>query len=350
MQSRVADFIADQERVASVAVSGLRQLPGGASREIWSLDVEYDKNGTRVCLPLVLRRDPSASGIQSLRRDEFVLLRAAEQVGVPVPKVYWVAENADVLGTPFFIMERVEGEAIARRLLRDDEFAEARNVIPEQLGRILARIHSIDPRAQELSFLTAPAVGESPAASELNRYEEIYRAITPDPHPAIELVFRELRTRMPTRKVLAVVHGDYRVGNVICGPEGVRAVLDWELSHLGDPMEDLGWLCVRAWRFGNDDRPVGGMGTREQLFAAYEAAGGPRIDPAHVRYWELFGNLKWAIICIMQAKTHLDGLKNSVELASLGRRISETELELLNLLEECGDKGTESAMVANERK
>jgi len=336
MQSRLASFIAGRVGVGLVSVAGLKQLPGGASRETWSLDVEYEKDGNRVRLPLVLRRDPSASGVQSLRRDEFALLEAAARATVPVPKVYWLGDGSDVLGTPFFVMERVEGETIARRLLRDDEFKQARKVIPEQLGRILARIHSIDPEAEELRFLTAPAAGESPAESELNRYEQIYRAIAPDPHPAIELAFRELRTGMPASPALAVVHGDYRLGNLICGPDGVRAVLDWELSHLGDPMEDLGWLCVRAWRFGNDHLPVGGMGTREQLFAAYEAAGGARIDPAHVRYWELFGNLKWAIICIMQAKTHLDGLKNSVELASLGRRVCEVELELLNLLE--GDR------------
>jgi len=336
MQGRLAAFIGAQTGVAAVTVTGLRQLPGGASRETWSLDTEYDKDGTKVRLPLVLRRDPSASGVQSLRRDEFVLLGAAERAGVPVPKVHWIAEGADVLGTPFFLMQRVEGETIARRLLRDDEFSEARKVIPQQLGAILARIHSIHPTAEKLDFLTAPAAGESPAESELNRYEQIYRSIAPDPHPAIELAVRQLRIQPPATKALAVVHGDYRVGNVICGPEGVRAVLDWELAHLGDPMEDLGWLCVRAWRFGNDHLPVGGMGTREQLFAAYEAASGSRVDPAEVYYWELFGNLKWAIICIMQAKTHLDGSRNSVEHASLGRRISEVELELLNLLEDGG--------------
>jgi aminoglycoside phosphotransferase (APT) family kinase protein len=274
--------------------------------------------------------------VQSARRDEFVLLGAAERAGVPVPKVYWIDDGSETLGAPFFLMQRVEGETIARRLLRDDEFGEARKVIPQQLGGILARIHSIDLAAEKLDFLTAPAAGESPAESELNRYEQIYRAITPDPHAAIELAFRHLRTHMPATRTVAVVHGDYRVGNVICGPEGVRAVLDWELAHLGDPMEDLGWLCVRAWRFGNDHLPVGGMGTREQLFAAYEAAGGAPINRMHAHYWELFGNLKWAIICIMQAKTHLDGSRNSVEHASLGRRISEVELELLNLLEDEG--------------
>ena len=128
------------------------------------------------------------------------------------------------------------------------------------------------------------------------------------------------------------MHGDYRIGNVIFGPEGVRAILDWELAHVGDPAEDLGWMCVRAWRFGSDDKPAGGIGTREELFAAYEDAGGAPVDPARVRFWEVFGNLKWAIICIAQARTHLDGMVRSVELASLGRRTAETEIELLHLI------------------
>jgi aminoglycoside phosphotransferase (APT) family kinase protein len=129
------------------------------------------------------------------------------------------------------------------------------------------------------------------------------------------------------------VHGDFRIGNVIFGPEGVRAVLDWELAHVGDPMEDLGWICVRSWRFGNDHLPVGGIGTRDELFRAYEAAGGGPVDPQHVHFWEVLGNLKWGIMTIMQAKTHLDGLVRSVELASLGRRTAEMELELLELID-----------------
>lgn len=335
MARRIAAFIASQERIQAVRVTNLRQLAGGASRKIWSLEVSYERSGSRVELPLVLRLESQASGFSGMQQGELAVLRAAARAGVPVPEVYWVAENSEMLGGPFLLMERIEGESIARRVLRDESFAAARPSLPEQLGRILARIHAIDLESEGLSFLPAPAAGESPARNEIDRYEQIYRAITPDPHPVIELAFRELRACVPPAAPLAVVHGDYRLGNVMVGPEGIRAVLDWELAHLGDPMEDLGWLCVRAWRFGNDDRPVAGLGTRPQLFAAYEAAGGSRVDPEHVRYWELFGNLKWAIICIMQARAHLDGLRPSVELASLGRRVAEVELELLNLMEGC---------------
>jgi aminoglycoside phosphotransferase (APT) family kinase protein len=332
MEQRLVAFIARQVGVPTVTVSGLRRLAGGASREIWSVDASYEQNGTRVNLPLVLRRDPAAA-VGAARHDEFDLLRAAHAAGVPVPKVYWLADDAETLGAPFFVMERVDGETIARRLLRDDAYAEARRVMTGQLGRILAAIHRIDRATHQLAFLTEPPPREPPAKAELDRYEQIFRVISPDPHPTFELAIRWLRARLPAVDRRVVVHGDFRIGNVIFGPEGVRAVLDWELAHVGDPMEDLAWMCVRSWRFGNDDKPVGGIGTREEFFRAYEEGGGTPVDPQHVRFWEVLGNLKWAIMTIMQAKTYLDGLVKSVELASLGRRTAEMELELLNLMD-----------------
>jgi aminoglycoside phosphotransferase (APT) family kinase protein len=307
----------------------MRRLAGGASREIWAFDLV--RAGTRE--RLVLRRDPPGHHVQSSRRDEFALLRAAQAVGLPVPRVLWCEADAAALGSPFFIMEFVEGETLARRLLRDAEYASARAALPGQLAAALARIHTIDPADPTLVFLPRPSAGESPVAVELARQEQVYRAITPDPHPALELALRWLAARLPSPAPPTVVHGDYRIGNVIFGPEGLRAVLDWELAHVGDPREDLGWFCVRSWRFGADDRQAGGLTDRETFFAAYERAAGKSVDRAALRWWEVFGNLKWAVICILQARTYLDGAVKSVELASLGRRVAEMELELLELTE-----------------
>ena len=154
------------------------------------------------------------------------------------------------------------------------------------------------------------------------------------PHPAFELA-AAVATRPPAaeRGARRIVHGDFRNGNLIVGPEGVRAVLDWELAHVGDPMEDLGWLCVKAWRFGVDDSRVGGFGDEADLFAAYESAGGGPVDPAVVRWWEVLGTLKWGIMCIVQAMTHLSGATRSVELAAIGRRVCENEWDLLELVD-----------------
>jgi aminoglycoside phosphotransferase (APT) family kinase protein len=332
LRDRLATFIADQLSGAAVRVENLRKLPGGASREIWSLDAIYEQQGMEVRLPLVLRRDPGSANIQNQRKDEFLLQQAAHAEGVAVPRPYWLAADAGALGAPSYLMERVDGETLARRLLRDTQYDEARRVMTGQLGAALARIHRIDLERHRLGFLPGPEPGRSPAVTELDRYEQIYRGIAPEPHAAFELAFRWLRRHLPEGDAHTLVHGDYRIGNFIFGPEGLRAVLDWELAHVGDPAEDLGWLCVRAWRFGADHRPVGGIGERAELFAAYEAASGTPVDPARVHFWEVFGNLRWAIICIVQAKTHLDGLVRSVELAAIGRRTAETELELLSLI------------------
>ncbi len=327
LSERLAAFLSRAHGCA-VRIEGLRLLTGGASHQTWSFDAVIDDGSSRT-LPLVLRSDP--------RRGEFIaggveyrLLEAAAEAGVPVPKVHLMGDAS--LGVPFYLMERVEGETIPRKLLRDDEYAQARRSMTAQLGATLAKIHTIDWQARGLDALSAPGPGQSPAEHELDRHERIYRAVTPDPHPAFELAFRWLRARAPQSGERRLVHGDFRIGNVIFGPEGARAILDWELAHIGDPLEDLGWFCVRSWRFGNDDLPAGGIGAREELFRAYEAAGGAPVDADRVRFWEASGNLRWGISCIVQAATYLHGASQSVELASIGRRIAETEWELLNFM------------------
>ncbi|HYB89586.1 MAG TPA: phosphotransferase family protein [Candidatus Binataceae bacterium] len=331
MTERLAAFIRDQSRYDSVQILNLFRMPGGASRETWSFDAELVRGGETTRRALVLRRDPGAHRIATSRGAEFRILRAAFEEHVPVPEVFWLGEDPAILGASFFIMERIEGETLARRLLRDDEYSKAREVMPAQLAEILAGIHRVDPVKHKLDFLPEP--GENAARAEVQRFDDSFRLLALEPHPAFELAFRWLLGKIPRTPRKTLVHGDYRIGNVIFGPEGVRSILDWELSHLGDPMEDLGWICVRAWRFGNDQKPVGGLGMREDFFRAYEKASGIAVDPEAVRFWEVFGNLRWGIITISQARTHIDGYVKSVELASIGRRTAETELELLNLIE-----------------
>ena len=331
MVQRLTALHPREGRFDSVAIENFRKMPGGASREIWSFDCAMERGGETTRRAMVLRRDPGAHNISTNRRHEFMVIRAAFEERIPVPEVFWVSEDPAVLGSAFFIMERIEGETLARRLLRDDTYARAREVMPAQLAEILAKIHRIDPVKHKLDFLPEP--GDNAALTEVKRYEENFRRLALEPHPAFELAFRWLLKRVPKTPRKTLVHGDYRIGNVIFGPEGVRSILDWELAHLGDPMEDVGWMCVRAWRFGNDQKPVGGLGTREDFFRAYEKASGTAVDPEAARFWEVFGNLRWGIITISQARTHIDGFVKSVELASIGRRTAETELELLNLIE-----------------
>ena len=312
-----------------VRVEGLTRLSGGASRETWAFDL-VRPGGDRE--PLILRRDPPGAPRAGGMGVEAAVVRAAGAAGVPVPRVVTASDDVDLVGSAFMVVDRIEGETIPRRILREPELAPARPRLAEQCGRILATLHSVRPA-------DVPGLERQDALAQ-------YRATLDQigwPSPTFELAFRWLEQHRPAPAGgtgTSVVHGDFRNGNLIIGPDGVRAVLDWEMAHLGDPMEDLAWLCVKSWRFGMH-LPVGGFGTYEQLIAAYEDAGGAPVDREALRWWEILGNLKWGVICMMQAWAHTSGAVRSVELAAIGRRVCETEWDLLELLCPPGGAGAD---------
>jgi aminoglycoside phosphotransferase (APT) family kinase protein len=300
----------------AVSIEGLTRLSGGASREMWSFTVD----GRR----LVLRREPPGVVPLTERSPEVVLLERAAEAGVPVPPVIWTA-TADELGSPGFFMEHIEGETIARKILRDDEYAKARDVMARQCGEIVAKIQTMPTEGLEM-----PAT--KPADAVLEQYGSLLQSLG-EPHPVFELALRWLAERKPPGDRIVMVHGDFRNGNFIVGEEGIRAVLDWEIAHLGDPCEDLAWVCCRSWRFGAPGE-VGGFGKRADLYAGYEAASGIAVDPDAVRWWEIMSSVKWGIMTILQAFTHLSGSRNSLEHAAIGRRTVETEYDVIQLMKE----------------
>lgn len=334
LAEQLETFIQRALEARSVRVTNLRRLTGGASRETSSFDATIERDAAAPeTVALILQRDTRGVPKQMTRALEYALLRAAHGAGVPTPEPFLMGDGS--LGE-FFLVRRIEGENLPRRLLRDDVYANARHALPAQLGRALAQIHAIPIDMPGFDALERPPDAVAHAAWSLDKHEQLYRGIALDPHPAFELAFRWLRARVSDgakHDRRALVHGDFRMGNVMFDETGLQAVLDWELTHIGDPAEDLGWISVRSWRFGGA-QPVGGIGTREEFFAAYEEAGGATVDPEWVRFWEVFGTLRWGIICLSQARVYLDGHSKSVELASIGRRTAETEWELLNIMEQ----------------
>jgi aminoglycoside phosphotransferase (APT) family kinase protein len=314
-------------------VTGLRPIAGGASRETWAVDVTVAAGPEAGEHALVMRRDMQTTMNPNAldRAQEFRLLQAAHRAGVLAPRPRWLAAHA---APPFFLMDRVEGESIGRRVVRERELADARRILPEQMARQLALIHQIDPDREDLGLRSVPrpADGLSPALDVAEKMRAALAAL--DVHdPLFETALRWLEGNAPPCEQMTLLHGDFRVGNLIVGPEGLRAVIDWEFAHVGDPLEDVAWPCVRDWRFGRDELRVGGVGDLEPYLAAYEQAGGRRVGRSAVRYWEIMGNLKWAVTCLVQAQRHLSGEDPSVELASLGRRSAEMQWELLDLIE-----------------
>ena len=307
----------------AAGIHGVAKLSGGASQETWRFDIAHPDGE----IAAILRRAPAGYGAAPGRAaglvNEAALMQLAHETGVPSPRVLYVLKPEDDLGTGF-IMSRIEGETIARKILRDVEFADARPRLAHQLGGIAAAIHGI-PGAQ------LPELRAMISSSEITELGREYRSFN-WPRPVFELALRWLADHDPgPPDELTLVHGDFRHGNLIIGSDGVRAVLDWELAHLGDPMEDLGWICVNSWRFGEIDKPVGGFGTREELFAGYEAAG-RNADPARGRFWEVMGTLRWGVMCYGMMQRFRQGPDHSMERAVIGRRASETEIDLLRLL------------------
>jgi len=314
----LAAFLAKQWG-ASVEVELLSLASAGARRRNVLFDALRD--GERI--PLVATIIPSAA-LQIMPIEiEASNLRFAEAAGMPVPHVHAVCDEPAFVGGPFFVTGRVAGETIPRQVLRLVEADPALGPrLARQCGEALARLHAADP-------LLAHERIARPAG------DPIVEALVCEliqPSPAFTLALRTLERERPAPPArLSVVHGDFRNGNLIVGPDGLRAALDWEICHVGDPLEDLGWLCQRMWRFRNDALEVGGFGARADLAAGYEAAGG-RFEPERFRWWKAMGTLRWGLGLAGQAKAHLDGSVPSIVMAASGRRVAELEWDVLMLL------------------
>jgi len=297
---------------APVEVEDLRRLTSGASRETWSFTVAGES--------LILRRDPPGrSGAPGAMTREAAAMRACCDAGLRAPEVLVVDDGAH-LGTAGLVMRRVAGETIPRRILRDERYAAARTHLVADLADFLGRFHRIDPAA-------VPAVEP---VDLMARVRELSERVAAD-RPVFAKAEAWLLEHRPPPIAPVLVHGDFRLGNVIVDEQGLAAVIDWELVHLGDPHEDLAYLCMKARRFGGAGEAAG-LGSRAELFGAYADAGGPPLDPDRFHWWSVQRTLTWGLGCLVQADTHLSGRVRSLDLAAVGRRAAEQEWDLIELL------------------
>jgi aminoglycoside phosphotransferase (APT) family kinase protein len=314
------------------AIDNPRALTGGASRSTWAFDA-VTADGRR---SLILRIGPP-DDVHAPMELEAHVQAAAAAAGAPVPRILTADNSSAALGNPFLICEEVKGETIVRRIDRqlDDP---GRQRLLQQCAQALAAIHRADPHEAELEY-----------QDQLTEWRSRLDAMA-DTTATFEWAFRWLAAHRPTPSPRRLVHGDYRMGNLIVDGAELAAVLDWELVHIGEVYEDLAWFCIRAWRFGAPpNRAAGGLGSIEDFLSAYEQAGGTPVDRMAFHWWLVLATLRWGVICRFQAERHLSGQHRSVELATIGRRVCETEWDLLTLLDEVGPPGDDAGGVAARR-
>jgi len=313
-----------KEKLANTSIEGeivnLEPLTGGASKEIWKFEVNANGKSDRY----ILRRGSGVEGPLAIKTsDEAKIQKTVRKLGAQVPEIVAVSSLDEELGDAY-IMKFVDGESIARKILRDEEY---KNTLPKlafECGQSIAKIHQAD--INEFPFLPSKTVFE-----QINDLYQTYVSFN-QPSPVFEYTHLWLKKQNFGEINDALVHGDFRLGNIIVGKDGLKSVIDWELAHIGNPLQDLGWICGNSWRFGNTDKVVGGFGDLTDLLKGYNSVSNYHVDENMVKAWQVFGTFRWGVICLIQASAHLTGSINSVEKAAIGRRVSETEIDIVDLL------------------
>ncbi len=325
MSGRLAAFIRDEAGADTVTVANEKRLAGGAIQENRALDVEIAGGPHAGSHALVLRTEAKSSvPLSQPVANQFACLERARSVGMTVPEPLWRSDDPEIVGAPFYLMRRVEGEALGNRVVRQGPNPS----LAECLGRELARLHKVVPPDDALGFLGEPPA--DPAASGIALYRGFLDAEAM-PHPVIEWGLRWLDTHPVAPGGIVLCHHDFRTGNYMVQDGRLTGILDWEFAGWADPMEDVAWFCARCWRFGAHALEAGGIADRAPFYAGYEAESGRRIDPEKIRFYEVMAHVRWAVIALHQCGRHLSGAEPDLELALIGRRLPELEHEILRL-------------------
>jgi len=328
-QKKLEVWLAESALAHRVEIIKMKPLTGGAIQENWRIDCLIEGGPNAGDQHLVLRSDaPSGINGSLSRSEEFKVLSVAAAAGVTVPETLWLCEDTAVTGRAFYVMRLVEGIALGPKVVKDQTLGGDREALGAQLGRELARIHSVRPPVALLEFLPVPDI--HPALAMVDNLRGLLDEMS-DSHPILEWGLRWAELHPPKEPELTLVHQDYRTGNYLVDGEGMTGILDWEFAGWGDPMSDLGWLCAECWRFSRPDLEVGGVSTREAFYAGYQSESGGSIDEDAVLYWEVIAHIRWAIIALQQAHRHNSGAQQSLELALTGRLLPDIERPLLNM-------------------
>ena len=313
-------------------ITSMTPLSGGACQDNYLIDIKVNEKEEH---KLVFRTDKGASLLFSLDRvNEYKVADLAFRNGVKTPKTFFLEEDKSIIGSPFYFMERILGKATGRYVVKDPSLNKVRSQITKEIAESLAKIHLITKdKIEDLELLKVLIQFEDSVASSAVKSMREQVAVLIDPHPAMDLILNWLEKNISQTEKPVLVHGDFRTGNFMVNESGLQGIVDWEFAHLGDPHEDIAWLCMRDWRFGKLNKEAGGFATREEFYSEYEKFSNSTIDVKKVLFWEVMGNLRWAVGSAGQAERHISGKDKGIELASIGRRTCEMEFEAMRLIE-----------------
>ena len=321
-RQRLAEFIARAAGASNAAIVALERMGGGAVQENWALDVEVDGKPRR----WVLRTDAGAAVRESsTRAQEFAVLNAVHPANVFAPEPLYLCEDFAVAGRLFFIMQRLPGIAAGHKVTRNSNLVPDPGQLARELAANLARLHRIKPPHPGLGFLRTMRARDN-IAHYRSYLDTLSRA-----YPVLEWGLRWCEITAPLREETTFIHRDYRTGNYLVQDGHLAGVLDWEFPAFGNPLEDVGWMCARCWRFARPDLPVGGIARLEDFIPEYERASGRTVSLRDLNYWQVMAHLRWAVIALQQVERHLSRTERSLELALTGHVIGQLELEILNL-------------------
>lgn len=321
-RQRLAEFVARTAGARNASIIALEQMSGGAVQENWALDVDLDGELRR----WVLRTDARAAVRESLTRaQEYAVLKIAHAANVFAPEPLHLCEDPSVTGRLFFIMQRLPGVAAGHRVTRDEKLVPDPGQLARELAANLARLHRIKPTQPGLGFLKTML-----ARDDIAHYRSYLDTLS-QAYPVLEWGLRWCEINAPQRQETTFIHRDYRTGNFLVHDGHLSGVLDWEFPAFGNPLEDIGWICARCWRFARPDLTVGGIAGVEDFIPEYERVSGRHVSPQDLDYWQVMAHLRWAVIALQQVGRHLSGTDPSLELALTGHILGQLELEILNL-------------------
>ncbi len=332
----LASWLATAVGASTLSIDAAALLSGGAVQENWRLDVNVAGGKHAGRQTWVLRTDAAAGLTVSLDRiAEFRCIEAAHAASVKVAQPIAVCEDKTLIGAPFAVQGFVSGNAQGRRIVRDPELPTFGDALAADIGREMAKIHSIRPAPGVLPFLEVP--DDNPSRRVVTELRAGLSTAS-EPRPALEFILCWLDAHAPEPRVTTLVHGDLRTGNYMVDAGRLTAVLDWEFCHWGDPREDIGWFIARCWRFGNDEKVAGGIAKFASLLEGYNAAAPMKVTAPEIQYFEVLAAARWATIALLQGDRFIKGGERSLELALTGLMPPEMEFDALEIIEKLAAK------------